>query len=210
MSKSVSYILDDQGRKVRLNKRGKPKTHHLLVFFISWLLTIAIATPYFVAQTPAKMDSGYRDAILVNGLGSGAPIPVNTLYTVPDIASPATASSGILTTGNQDTLYTCAWLDLSAGPLLLEVPDMADRYYSIQLTDPQTDSVFYYIGSRTTGTAAGTFLITGPNWDGVVQSGITVIVSPNNEVLLLARVFVRDADDVQTAYELSRKITLTR
>src|ERR1700679_2104138 len=32
-------------------------------------------------------------------------------------------------TPNSDTLYSSAWLDLSEGPLLLDVPDMGGRYY---------------------------------------------------------------------------------
>ena len=200
--------LDDKGRSIKLNRRGKPKTHHLLVFFLSLLLSLVVATTYFIYTTPSKMDLGFKNAILVDGLGTGSPIPVNTLYTAPDIASPASATATILTTGNQDTLYTGGWLDLREGPLVMKVPDMKDRYYSIQFTDPSKDNVFAYVGRRTTGTAAGSFLITGPGWNGTVPAGMTQIASPNNEVFLLARVFVENEDEVPYVYNLSRQITL--
>ena len=32
-------------------------------------------------------------------------------------------------TPNNDTLYTNAWLDLRSGPLVIDVPDTAGRYY---------------------------------------------------------------------------------
>ena len=71
-----------------------------------------------------------------------------------------------MTTGvNHDTLLTVGWLDLCKGPLVLHVPDFSGRYYSVQFTDP-FDVDFAYVGTRTTGTQAGEYLITGPGWKG--------------------------------------------
>ena len=200
--------LNRRGKPIKLNRRGKPKTHHTLVIVICFVVALAVATLYFIYTVPSKMTSGYKTAFLVNGLGTGAPFPVNTLYTEPDIASPDTATATILSTGNQDTLYTFGWLDLSNGPLVLSVPDMNDRYYSIQLTNPKIDNVFAYVGRRTTGTAAGSFLITGPGWKGTVPNGMTQISSPVSEVMLLGRVYVANEGDVPAAYKLSQEITL--
>ena len=50
-------------------------------------------------------------------------------------------------------------------PLVLSVPDTDGRYYVIALFDMWTN-IFASIGSRTTGTEAGHFLIAGPNWQG--------------------------------------------
>ena len=72
-----------------------------------------------------------------------------------------------MTTGvNRDTLLTVGWLDLSKGPQVLHVPDMAGRYYSVQFTDRSDGTDFAYVGTRTTGTQAGDYLITGPGWKG--------------------------------------------
>ena len=74
-----------------------------------------------------------------------------------------------MTTGvNRDTLLTVSWLDLSQGPQVLHVPDMAGRYYSVQFTDPSDGTDFAYVGTRTTGTQAGDYLITGQGWQGTV------------------------------------------
>ena len=59
-------------------------------------------------------------------------------------------------------LYVGGWLDLSKGPQVLHVPDMAGRYYSVQFTDPSDGTDFAYVGTRTTGTQAGDYLITRP------------------------------------------------
>src|SRR5215510_6086458 len=34
---------------------------------------------------------------------------------------------------NQDTLYSIAWLDLSREPVILSVPDLGDRYYTMEI-----------------------------------------------------------------------------
>jgi hypothetical protein len=109
---------------------------------------------------------------------------------------------------NHDTLLTVGWLDLSKGPQVLHVPDLANRYYSVQFTDP-FDVDFAYVGTRTTGTQAGDYIITGPGWKGQIPNGMTQISSPNNSVLVLGRVLVESDSDLPTAYALSKQIQLT-
>jgi hypothetical protein len=184
---------------------------HLLIFgsvmIAAWFL--------FIYFWPRMLLYVYKRAILVKGFGEG-PIPVNTLYTEPQklfaepLTSQTASSSNLMTVGvNHDTLPTAGWLDLSKGPLVLHVPDMNDRYYSVQFTDPSKNTNFAYVGTRTTGTQAGDYFITGPGWKGQVPSGMTQISSPNNSVLLLGRVLVFSDSDLSTAYDLSKQIQLT-
>ena len=100
-------------------------------------------------------------------------------------------------------------LDLSKGPQVLHVPDMAGRYYSVQFTDPSDGTNFAYVGKRTTGTAAGEYLISGPGWKGTVSQGMAQIVSPDNAALVIGRVFVESASDLPTAYGLAKQIRVT-
>ena len=88
---------------------------------------------------------------------------------------------------NHDTLLTVGWLDLSKGPQVLHVPDFSGRYYSVQFTDP-FDVDFAYVGTRTTGTQAGDYLITGLGWQGSVPQGMKQISSPNNRSWARARI----------------------
>jgi hypothetical protein len=182
---------------------------HLFLFgsvmVASWFLVT-----YF---WPRMLLSVYRRAILVKGFGDG-PIPVNTLYTEPQelfadpLQVPASASKLGATGVNRDTLPTVGWLDLRKGPLVLHVPDMNDRYYSVQFTNPSKNTNFAYVGKRTTGTQAGDYLITGPGWKGQVPNGMMRISSPNNLVLVIGRVMVASDSDLSTAYDLSRQIQL--
>jgi hypothetical protein len=164
---------------------------------------------------PRLMLSAYKRALLTKGFGDG-PVPINTLYTQPQrlfaepLAAQTASSSNPLTVGvNHDTLLTAGWLDLRQGPLVLHVPDMNDRYYSVQFTDPSKNTVFAYVGKRTTGTQAGDYLITGPGWKGQIPSDMTQISSPNNAVLVAGRVLVESDSDLSTAYDLSKQIQLT-
>ncbi len=182
---------------------------HLLIFggvcVITWLAFIYL-WPSFILRV-------FKRAILVKGFGDG-PIPVNTLCTEPqalfaDPIHPPASASKLATTGvNRDTLPTVGWLDLYKGPQILHVPDMAGRYYSVQFTDPSTNTNFAYVGKRTTGTLAGEYLISGPHWKGDVPQGMKIICSPNNSVLVLGRILVYDDSDLPTAYALARQIQM--
>jgi hypothetical protein len=115
----------------------------------------------------------------------------------------------LMTTGvNRDTLLTVGWLELSKGPQVLHVPDMAGRYYSVQFTDRSDGTDFAYVGTRTNGTQSGDYLITGQGWQGTVPSGMTRISSRNNSVLVLGRVLVYSDSDLPTAYGLAKQIQL--
>ena len=100
-------------------------------------------------------------------------------------------------------------LDLKKGPQVLHVPDMAGRYYSVQFTDPRYNTIFAYVGKRTTGTQAGDYLITGRGWKGQVPSGMKQIAARNNAVLVLGRTLVESDGDLPAAYGLAKQIQLT-
>jgi hypothetical protein len=195
--------------KTAKNTKESKKSCHLRVFGLAAALAFILGTCAYIYFYPTLMYNNFEKAIVRNGLGSGSPIPVNTLYTVPELASP-TAKSNILITGtNHDTLYTVGWLDLKEKPLVLHVPDMNGRYYSIQFTDPADGSDFAYVGRRTTGTEAGDYLVTGPGWSGSVPPDMKKISSPDSRVLIIGRVLVENDDDLTTVYSLSKQITLT-
>ena len=183
-----------------------------LVIFGVVMLGTWLAVTYL---WPRMLLSVYKRAVLVKGFGEG-PIPVNTLYVEPQrlfaepIASQTRSGSNLMTVGvNHDTLATVGWLNLRTGPLVLHVPDMDGRYYSVQFTDPSRNTTFAYVGKRTTGTDAGDYFISGPGWNGQVPSGMTEIAAPNHSVLVLGRVLVENDADLPAAHALSKQIRLT-
>lgn len=186
------------------------KHRNLLVFLVIALLTGAIGTFAYVYYAAPLVYNLWEQSIVQKGIGGG-PIPVNTLYTEPNLpsASSASQSTGLETAGaNRDTLYTIGVLDLSKGPEILSVPDMAGRYYVVQFVGSRGDD-FSAIGTRTTGTQAGNFLISGPGWHGTVPNGVTQIHSPDKKVLVAGRVLVKSEGDLAAVYQLSTQIHLT-
>ncbi len=183
---------------------------HLLTFAVTVLVVWGAGTAAYIFFSPRLTYSRVENAMVSHGLGGSgsAGIPLNTLYTQPTLAAP-TQSNSLESTENRDTLYTVGWLDLSHGPEVLHVPDMAGRYYVVQFTDPW-GTVFAYVGRRTTGTQAGDYLISGPGWHGTVPAGVTQqIVSPDNTVAVIGRTLVENDSDLATAYGLAKQIQVT-
>ena len=85
------------------------------------------------------------------------------MHSVARVFTPADTA---VQTPNSDTPYSMLGADLRAEPLVLLVPPIEkDRYYSLQFIDGYTSN-FAYVGSRTTGTDGGAYLLAGPGWTG--------------------------------------------
>ncbi len=179
----------------------------LIWFVVVIVIVWGIGACVFLYFWPRMTYSAFKRALVRHGLGGG-PVPVNTLYATPTLSSPAASNASLLGTGTNDVLYVGGWLDLAKGPLVLHVPDMAGRYYSVQFTDPSDGADFAYVGKRATGTKAGEYIISGPGWKGTVSQGSTQIAAPNNAVLVVGRVFVESDSDLPTAYGLANQIQL--
>lgn len=189
------------------------KHRHLITFGSVTITAWAVGTFLFLNFWPHLVNNVFKRAIVNQGFGEG-PVPINTLYTEPQklfaepLAAQSAKGSSLMTRGvNHDTLLTVGWLDLGKGPRVLHVPDFAGRYYSVQLTDPY-DIDFAYVGTRATGTRAGDWLITGPDWRGSAPSGMKRIASPSNSVLVIGRVLVYSDGDLSTAYHLTKQIQI--
>lgn len=91
---------------------------------------------------------------------------------------------------NNDTVYSNAWLDLSEGPVLIDTPDMGDRYWTLGLLDAWTNP-FAYVGRRATGNRRQRTLVHGPGWHGSVPAGVSqVIAAPGQDVWIIGRILV--------------------
>lgn len=104
-------------------------------------------------------------------------------------------------TPNNDTLYVNAWLDLRDGPLVIEVPDTAGRYYVLGLLDFYTNP-FGSIGQRCTGTSAGRHVIAPPGWHGELPAGLPVIEAPTPWVWVIGRILVDGPADLPAVHQL--------
>ncbi|MEI8156001.1 MAG: DUF1214 domain-containing protein [Burkholderiales bacterium] len=111
--------------------------------------------------------------------------PLNTFNIYPGLATPGAA---IDFTPNNDTVYGLAWLDLSQGPVLMTIPAVPDRYWTVQATDWALNS-FAYVGQRLQS-KPGTYAYVAPGWKGDLPVGVTRLEAPTNGVFLQARTVV--------------------
>lgn len=108
---------------------------------------------------------------------------------------------------NTDTLYSIAWLDLSAGAQLLDIPPMDGRYWLFQGLDAWTN-VIADPGSRTLGDAGGRIVLAEADWQGEIPEGATLYRSPTAMVWLLGRIEIDGADDLDAVHALQDRISL--
>ncbi len=86
-----------------------------------------------------------------------------------------------------DTLSFQAWLDVSAEPWVVSLPDTRGRYLLLSLHSGWTDA-FAMAGARTTGTRAQRLAITGPGWKGRLPGSVTELKSPTGLVWVRGRI----------------------
>ncbi|MEI9851876.1 MAG: DUF1254 domain-containing protein [Sphingomonas sp.] len=131
----------------------------------------------------------------------GAGLPPNRLFHRRALA---TASDRAVTTPNNDTLYSVAWLNLAAGPVRLTLPASGARYLSVALLDMYTDN-FAVLGTRTTGRDGGSFTLVGP---GAATDDPLAIRATTGWVWLLARTLVDGEADLPAAHAVQDGIRL--
>jgi hypothetical protein len=124
------------------------------------------------------------------------------LHRFPDPAFKAIVST------NAHTLYSLAWLDLSAEPLLLDLPDTGGRSYLMPLMDAWTD-VFICLGPRTIGTASGTYALAGPGWSGSLPDGVRRIDAPTNTVWMIGHTHATGRGDIDFGLTIQAGMRLT-
>ena len=131
-------------------------------------------------------------------------LEVNRFYLNQDLATP----SSRLAAPNVDTIYGFAWLDLSKGPVAVDVPDGGDRYYSIQFIDAY-ETILGYAGNSATSRGPGTYVITEPGAHGALPEAAKQIVSPTSLVLALTRTLVKSPSDLTAAQQLQASFTIS-
>jgi hypothetical protein len=110
-----------------------------------------------------------------------------------------------VTTPNNDTLYSTAFLDLSQGPVTLTVPAIGARYWSAAVMDMFTNNNAV-LGLRTVGGEGGTFTLVGP---GQPAKGPNPVRVATPHAWLLIRTLVNDAADAAAVHRIQNGFVLS-
>ena len=110
----------------------------------------------------------------------------------------ATSNDTMPYTPNRDTVYSGLSVFLAEEPVILVVPPIKDRYYSLQIGDAYIVNQ-HYIGTRATGSDGGNFALVGPNWQGKLPDGVKALRMPNNSALVALRIatYTETDEDVE-------------
>jgi hypothetical protein len=113
-----------------------------------------------------------------------------------------------VTTPNNDTLYSSTVIDLSTGPVRLDVPAFGARYFSIAFLDAYTNN-FAYLGTNVSGGKAGSYLIVSPDWREQPRDGVPLIRAPSHHIIAIARIVVDGPADYDAVHRLQDGLILT-
>lgn len=133
--------------------------------------------------------------------------PAGTFWHAEELINAETSTGG---SGNNDTLYSLAWVDLSHEPVILSHADMPkDRYFVFQLVGFDSDN-FGYVGGRATGFDAGEFALVGPNWQGELPKGIKQVIRSHTDWnWVVGRTGLTGEEDIAAARSLMDSFALT-
>ncbi len=138
----------------------------------------------------------------------GGVIPASPPGHVSMLTDYISAEEQFVTCPNQDTVYGAGYQHTDTIPVVIQVPDFDNRFYTYQIADARTNS-FGKIGKQYR-TKPGFYALVGPNWKGAIPAGITgVIHSPTDLVAIFPRVFQDDTpEDKAVIQPLLSQITV--
>ena len=165
---------------------------------------VKLAADAYVYGFPIVFDLDQVRRFVTTGVGANDAAPFNSFSHGRTLAG----ADATFVSVNNDTVYSIAQVDVSVGPVLLSVPDSAERYYVLQFVDAWTNN-FAYVGKRATGTGAGDFLLLPPDWEGEGIGDATAIRFPTRLATIVGRWACDGVDDLPAVHALQDAMTLT-
>ena len=157
----------------------------------------AAASDFYVYSLPLLEVARRRDAFLRTHPASSF-LHARTL---------ADENAREVTTPNNDTIYSNAFIDLRNGAVTISVSATGRRYFSLALMDAYSNN-FAYFGTRATDGRARRVTLVGPG--GKAPAGAAHLVrSPTPWVWALARTLVTAPDDLPAARAVQDQVAIT-
>ena len=123
--------------------------------------------------------------------------PINQINHAKKLAD---ASFRTVVSPNVDTLYSQAWLDIGAEPVIYVLPE-ADRFCNVQLLDAWTNTAAVL-------DKAGAYAIALPSWEGELPEGVTRVDVPTATMWTIARIVLSGNEDLPNVYAIQEHMRL--
>ncbi len=123
--------------------------------------------------------------------------PMNQVAMLTGYVNPAET---FIADPNQDVVYGLGYLSLEKEPVVVQVPDFGDRFWTLPVYDARTDQISE-LGLQY-GTKPGFYMIVGPNWKGDTPDGIAGVVrSTTDYAVTMPRIFMNDTPEDHAAIQ---------
>ncbi|HEY2753444.1 DUF1254 domain-containing protein [Phenylobacterium sp.] len=159
-----------------------------------------------VRKTAAEVFVAGFPMVLTDAVRQLHPLGLNRILHLP--ANPADVAPGL---ADEDvfTAGTTAWIDLSTGPVVLQLPDMQGRYFNLALIDTAGATIAGF-GPRTGHAGGGDIALAGPSWQGEVPGNLEVVRAPSEQVWAITRISASSGADRKTAELLAERQSVAR
>ncbi|MBV9484201.1 MAG: DUF1254 domain-containing protein [Acidobacteria bacterium] len=123
--------------------------------------------------------------------------PMNQVAMLTGYVSPGEQS---IADPNQDVVYGLGYLSLEKEPVVIQIPEFGDRFWTIPVYDARTDEISR-LGLQY-GTKPGFYMVVGPDWHGTTPAGIAGVVrSSTNFAVTMPRIFLNDTPEDHAAIQ---------
>jgi hypothetical protein len=118
------------------------------------------------------------------------------------------ADTRLIETPNTETLYSIIVVDLDGGPVVVEHPDFAGRYYRSTVWDLHSDT--HTISQLNDGDSPPPCAVVRTGWDGQVPDGLRVIEVRSRYFQVAPHIAVTGTDDLDAVHDLQAGLRVTR
>ena len=135
------------------------------------------------------------ETVLIAGV-----MPIGPMNQVVMLTSYIDPSETFIAIPNQDDVYGLGWLSLAKEPVVIQVPDFGDRFWTYPVYDARTDEISE-LGLQY-GTKPGFYMVVGPNWKGATPDGIAGVVRSSTDfAVAMPRIFMNDTPEDHAAIQ---------
>lgn len=125
-------------------------------------------------------------------------VSMNTKFPMDNVGMPIVAPNLTSMTGG-------IYVDISAGPVTLEIPEVKDRYIVYQFIDVFTHN-FYYLGTLANSGEAGRFTLYNKNQQKPAGNASTPVLMEGDHAIVVNRIDIKDRVEMDRVHEIQKAI----